>query len=176
MRLPKPSGAMLVAFTALVVALGGSATAARTLITGKDIAPGAITSKHLAPGAVTSRNIASGAVTRAKLARGARPVQVAAVPGPQGPPGPPGPAGLVDLRKIHQIQGPTVTVPAGEIGLAVADCPAGEKVTGGGYFVSIAAAAATLPHPSATSWGVIVNNTFNSIPVDVEAYAICVAP
>jgi hypothetical protein len=162
---------MLVAVTALVVALGGSATAARTLITSKDIAPGAITSRQLAPGAVTSRNIASAAVTRAKLARSARPV-----PGPQGPPGP---AGLVDLSKIHQIQGPTVVIPANNVGFATADCPAGEKVIGGGYLMvtlaSSATPAASRPLPSQTSWRVTVNNT-GTTSVTVEAYAICVAP
>lgn len=77
MRLRRPSPATMISCVALAVALGGTATAARTLIQSKDIAPGA----------VKARNLAKGAVTKAKLAPGV------AIAGPQGPQGPRGLAG-----------------------------------------------------------------------------------
>ncbi len=53
----------------------------------------------------------------------------------------------------------------------MASCPVGMKVTGGGYFSSIAIAASSTPGTG--SWGVVINNFANSIPVDVNAYAVC---
>jgi hypothetical protein len=79
----------MIACIALAVALGGTATAARTLIHSKDIAPGA----------VKARNIAKGAVTKAKLARG---VGVAGPQGPQGPAGPKGDTGPVGPSNAFQ--------------------------------------------------------------------------
>ena len=74
--------AFALSLIALVVALGGTATAARTLIGSKDIANGAI----------KARNIAPGAVTLAKIAPAAR-AAIQGTSGPQGPSGPSGPAG-----------------------------------------------------------------------------------
>ena len=172
MKLRRPSPAMAVACVALGVALGGTATAARTLLTGKDIAPGAITARNLAPGAVTLQ----------KLAPSARPVHVASLPGIQGPQGPPGPqgaqglqgpAGGLDPNKLTALIGPDIVVPAGAVGSAQAFCPAGQRATGGGFFSSVAASAASIPGTS--SWAVIVNNN-TPIAVTINAYVVCVAP
>lgn len=179
MKMKRPSPAMLVALIALAVALGGTATAARNLIIAKDIAPGAITARHLAPGAVTTAKIAPSAVTTQKLAAGARSVQVASLPGPQGAPGPAGPAGPqgpaggLDPAKVSTVEGPDVFLASGDIGTAIALCPAGQRATGGGFFSSVGITAASLPGTS--SWGVIVNND-TVIGITVNAYVVCVAP
>jgi hypothetical protein len=70
MRIPQPSPAMVVACVALAVAVGGTATAARTLVRSKDIAPGAVKARNIASGAIQTRNIANGAVTAPKLSPG----------------------------------------------------------------------------------------------------------
>jgi hypothetical protein len=68
-----------------------------------------------------------------------------------------------------------VTVAAYSIGYADAYCPAGKKITGGGYFASIAIPASSGPAaPSPTTgWRTVINNSDNSIPVDVYAFAVC---
>lgn len=69
----RPSLGAVMGFLALVVALGGVATAEpnRTVIKRGDIAPGAVTAKTLAKGAVKAKAIARGAVNSRKLADGA---------------------------------------------------------------------------------------------------------
>ena len=104
--------------------------------------------------------------------------------GPQGPAGPIGPTGLTGLtgpaganaNATHAIvQGPTVSVPAGGIGYADAYCAAGKKVTGGGFFASIAVPASSGPAaPSPTTgWRTVINNSDNLIAVEAYAFAIC---
>lgn len=69
----RPSLGTVMGFLALVVALGGVATAGpnRTVIHKGDIAPGAVTAKALAKGSVTSKALGSRAVNSRKLADGA---------------------------------------------------------------------------------------------------------
>lgn len=102
--------------------------------------------------------------------------------GPQGPAGltgltgPSGPAGSGVNASHAIVQGPTVRVAAYDIGYADAYCAPGKKVTGGGYFASIAVAASSGPAaPSPTTWWrTVINNSENPSPVDVYAYAVCV--
>lgn len=162
MRVARPSPAMLVALAGLV----GSG----------DIAPGAIKARHLANGAVTGAKIARGAVSLTRLAPEARPVVVASLPGPQGPAGPagpPGPAGGFDAAELTTVEGPDVFVPVGAISSATADCGAGRRATGGGFYSSVAFTAASVPGVS--SWSVIVWND-TAVDVTVNAYVVCVAP
>jgi len=69
----RPSLGAVMGFLALVIALGGVATAEpnRTVIKRGDIAPGAVTAKTLAKGAVRAKAIARGAVNSRKLGDGA---------------------------------------------------------------------------------------------------------
>lgn len=176
MKIGRPSPAMMVALVALAVALGGTATAARTLIGGSDIASGAIKARHLAPGAVTGAKLAPGAVSLGKMSPSARPVTVASLPGPQGQAGPAGPAGAAggfDPNKLTPVEGPDVYVPTGTVGSATADCPPGQRATGGGFFSSVSFPAASVP--GASSWGVVVWND-SGIGVTVNAYVVCAAP
>lgn len=76
MRRPKlkpPSLGTVLGFTALVVAVVGTANAtpSRTIVRKGDIAKGAVTAKALAAGAVHARALAKGAVTATALADGA---------------------------------------------------------------------------------------------------------
>lgn len=204
-----PAGVL--AFVALVVALGGTATAARTLVQSRDIAPNAVKAHHIAPNAVTARNlapnavrtrnVAGGAVTEAKIAPAVRnalrgpqgPAGAPGAPGATGNPGTPGaagpagnpgatgpagPAGAIDLSKLRQVEGPKVTVAPGDIDGAIATCPAGHRVTGGG-FVSIGVdekVYASAPNVPGTGWVVMLDNRASMYTVTGSAYALCVAP
>ena len=76
-KLKRPSLGTVLGFTALVIAIGGTAHAAtsystKTVIVRKgEIAKGAVTAKALAPGAVHAIAIADGAVHRKALAENA---------------------------------------------------------------------------------------------------------
>jgi hypothetical protein len=69
----RPSLGTAMGFLALVIALGGVATAepGRTVVKRGDIAPGAVTARALAPGAIHAKALARGAVNSRKLADGA---------------------------------------------------------------------------------------------------------
>lgn len=79
-RLRLPSPAMIVAFAALCLALSGTAMAARSLITGKDIKDGSVTSADIQNGSLTAKDFKKG-----QIPAGAK--------GAKGDPGPAGPAG-----------------------------------------------------------------------------------
>ena len=160
-----------IAIAALIVALGGTATAAKSLIGSKDIATGAIKARLIAPSAVTLVKIAPAA--RAGL-RGTS--------GPQGPaglPGLPGSAGGFDLNKISRVVGAEVTVLPGLIGTALATCPPGHKVVGGGFATAgfDQTIFASAPSIDGTTWVVLLDN-FNAAVTNLigSAYALCVAP
>ena len=82
MKLTHPSPAMVVAVAALVVSLGGTATAASVLIT---------SSAQIGSGSITSSDIRNGSIKRRDLTAGLRPLR--GTRGPVGAPGPAGPAG-----------------------------------------------------------------------------------
>jgi hypothetical protein len=141
MRARRPSPATIIACVALAVALGGTATAARTLITSKDLAPGAVKAGNIAPGAVKARHLAKGAVTKPKLALG---IQVPGTPGAQGPQGaqgaqgpqgPQGPAGGFTPANISLVSGPVATYPdtfpGGTVPQSNATCPVGAVAIAG---------------------------------------------
>jgi hypothetical protein len=164
----RPGPAVWIAIAALVVALGGTATAARTLIGSNDIANGAIKARHIAPNAVALTKIAPAA--RAAL-RGRN--------GAPGPAGPAGPAGAFDLNKISRVVGAETAVPPGQLGSAVVTCPAGHKVVGGGFATAgfDQTIFASAPSIDGTSWVVLLDN-FNATVTTLTgaAYALCVAP
>lgn len=146
--------------------------------TGTAVAAGLITTKQIKDSAVTAAKVKNGTLTLKDFKASERGKLV----GPQGPAGPAGLAGLTgpagaSVNASHAIvQGPTMRVAAYDIGYADAYCAAGKKVTGGGYFASIAIAASSGPAaPSPTTgWRTVINNSQNSIAVDVYAFAICV--
>ncbi|MEV4423360.1 hypothetical protein AB0L40_25815, partial [Patulibacter sp. NPDC049589] len=85
----RPSPAMLVAVLALLVALGGTATAASGLITGRQIAPSTITGRNVENRSLTASDLARGTVRTGKTGKTGK----TGATGPAGTTGPVGPAG-----------------------------------------------------------------------------------
>jgi hypothetical protein len=110
---------MIVAIVAIVFALTGSAFAARTLLTGKDIQDGSITKADLAPTAVAS----------AKGKRGPRGPRGHTGPaGKQGEQGPQGDPGLIGIQGERGPQGAVgPDGPAGTVGSTGAKGAKGDK-------------------------------------------------
>lgn len=102
-RLPKP--ATVIAGVALFAAIGGTATAATTLIDGKNIRAGTITAKQVKNGSLGTADLSRAARAALRGARGANGAQGApgatgaagpqGAVGPQGTPGAQGPQGIV---------------------------------------------------------------------------------
>ncbi|MGF9756522.1 hypothetical protein AAII07_15070 [Microvirga sp. 0TCS3.31] len=148
--------------------------------TGTAVASGLITTGQIKDSAITTAKVKNGTLTlkdfkaseRNKLVGPAGPSGLAGLTGLTGPQGPAG----ASANASHAIvQGPTVSVAAGAIGYADAYCPVGKKVTGGGFFASIAVPASSGPAaPSPTTgWRTVINNSDNVIAVDVNAWAVC---
>ncbi|NHC22528.1 hypothetical protein G6553_04985 [Nocardioides sp. IC4_145] len=128
--------------TVLVVA-GTAGASAAGLITTSQTKNGAVTSAKVKDGSLTLQDFK--ASERAKLV---------------------GPAGADGVADTTIVQSPTVVVPADDTGTVMAFCPAGMRVTSGGYFSSIAVAASSQPDNDGDSWGAIVKNFGNLIPVE----------
>ncbi|HEX5954951.1 MAG TPA: hypothetical protein VFY37_03360 [Solirubrobacterales bacterium] len=131
----RPSGAMLVAVSALVLAMGGGAWAlpgrgkvqandlAKGSVGERAIAAGAVGTKALAKGAADRKAIAKGSVGRAEIARGA--VQEEELRS--------GSVGNGELKAVNQ-RTTSVRVAPGALGEATASCDADAKealVSGG---------------------------------------------
>lgn len=97
MKFRRPSGSMVVAITALVLAMGGSAVAA-SVITSKQIKDGTIQTKDLSKKALKALKGKKGA----KGATGA-----AGAAGPQGPQGPQGAQGVQGVKGDTGARGPS---------------------------------------------------------------------
>jgi hypothetical protein len=128
-----------------ITSTGAPAEAAK-LLTGKNIKDGSLTLKDFK------------ASERAKLV------------GPQGPAGMPGqPAALNTVI----VESPDVFIGAGNLGVAIAYCPAGTKVTGGGYYSDDSIAYESVPN-TPNSWGAQFDN-YSDYTITVSAYAVCAA-
>jgi hypothetical protein len=129
MRKLSPSPAMVVALLALFVSLGGSALAAKGLITGAQIKDHSIGTVDLSRAAVARLHGAAGAPG----APG--PPGAAGAPGPSGPAGkagPAGPRGGFDVTKVTEVTGQSQPVAPGFGVLLFAACPGAAHVLGGG--------------------------------------------
>jgi hypothetical protein len=160
------------------VGIAGAAVMVAALSsTGTAVAGGLISTKQIANNAVTTAKVKNGTLTLKDFKASERGKLV----GPQGPAGPAGltgmtgPAGPSASASQAIVQGPTVSVAAYDIGYADAYCPLGKKITGGGYFASIAIPASSGPAaPSPTTgWRTVINNSDNPIAVEAYAFAIC---
>jgi hypothetical protein len=110
-RIPRPSPALVVAVLALVVALGGTATAASGLITGRQIAPSTVTGRNVKNHSLTASDLAPGTVRRGAPGRTgatgpAGPTGAQGAPGAAGAPGATGPAGPAGPEGPAGPQGP----------------------------------------------------------------------
>ncbi len=148
-----PAGFVISVF-ALVLALSGGAAVAASKITAKQIKNGAVTQAKIKNNAVTGAKVKDGTLTINDFTPGDR----ARILGPKG-------------VSTTVVESPALTVAAYDSGTVYAYCPVGKQATGGGYFSSIAIAAASIPGKN--SWAVIINNYDNSIAVEVNAWVVC---
>ena len=130
----RPRASVVIASLALFVALGGSATAASSLVTGSQIKNGTIAGKDLKKSTVTGSKVKNGSLSSSDLSTSAKSALKGAKgdPGPAGPAGPPGqtgaqgPRGIVTPR-VQTLGGKTITDGAAVTVLTSA-VPAGQYV------------------------------------------------
>ena len=157
---------MVLASVALVVGVGGTATAA-TLITGAQIKDGSVYGRDLANGRVSGTDVRDESLTAADF--------TGSLQGPAGPTGPTGPQGPAGASGLQYMISPLV-IPAGETETWSADCPDGKKVVGGGvstdnpYYARVVESA---PLDDGTGWWVGLRNQ-QGIAVTAYAWATCV--
>jgi hypothetical protein len=177
-RLYRPSPAMVVAFIALLLALGGGAYAQLR------IPRNSVGNAQLRANAVTSPKVKPRSLLRSDFRAGQLPR------GPQGPAGPAGPAGAAGARGATGERGPagpagatnvTVVQGAQALGTSTATCPAGERATGGGGFVIAPDAYLFDSSPPTTAqpptaWQAQAEFVATGLPAQVQAYVVCAAP
>jgi hypothetical protein len=158
MRPLRFSPSMLVGLLSLFVATSGGAFAAgQALIPGSSIKPHSIPLSALTPAAIAAL-------------RGQE--------GPQGPAGPQGPPGGSDPSKVFLVTGQPAEVAPGTISGASVSCPSGSialgggGTTGGGKLVSQQPLVTSPGSSQPVGWVATADND-TSIPVTVEATAIC---
>ena len=165
-RLPSP--AMIVACVALVVALGGVSYAATVLpknsVGTSQVQKKAITASKLHKNAVNGLKVKDGSLMAADFKAGQLPA---------GPRGPKGDAGTPGVSGYQVVNGAIVSVPAGQFGVAFADCPAGKKVVGGGGGSEGDAPIVLMGPYMNHDWAVAVRNDGNGAE-GVAATAYCV--
>jgi hypothetical protein len=149
----KPSPALAISIVALFVSLGGTSLAAKHYL-------------------ITETSQIKPSVLRSlKGERGPR-----GLTGPRGLQGLTGAAGIVGpqggpgLSGVNVVTGPSSAIPDGTTTTVTANCPAGQRAIGGGFFVSIAHPGAALPGFS--SYSVILSND-TGITINANAYAVC---
>jgi hypothetical protein len=125
-RLPSP--AVVLAATALLVALGGSSIAAvsqipRASVGAAQLKPNAVTGAKIANSTITSVDVRNGSLRRADFGRGQLPA------GPAGAQGPPGLA----AREQVSAESPLNSLSPKNI---TTTCPSGKKAIGGGVELS----------------------------------------
>jgi hypothetical protein len=102
----RPSAAMVVASTALAIAVAGGGAYAAVQINGKDLVDKSVKNAKLANQSINNRTLASNSVLKTTLAPGA----------------------ITTYLRYQQ-----VTVPIGTTGSAFPKCDSGDDVTGGGF-------------------------------------------
>jgi len=97
-------------------------------------------------------------------------------PGSPGAPGATGATGPAGISSYTQVASATTNNPTGAQDVAIANCPAGESVLGGGAFGSAVSTGQSIttsePANSDTGWLVAMSNT-SGTPDTFTAYAIC---
>jgi hypothetical protein len=168
----------LVGYVALLFALSGTSYAAATNL----LPPNSVGTRQVINHSLLKQDFKSG-----QLPRGARgpagpggvrgPAGPAGLTGPKGDPGPPGP---INLTYVSSADTP---LPAGAQAVAVAQCPAGTVVTGGGAFTdstntAVSVNASTIGSSDGTApdqWLVAMNNASASATT-FSAQAVCTKP
>ncbi len=170
----RPSPAMVVAFIALLAALGTSAYAQLT------IPRNSVGNPQLKRNAVTSSKVRNGSLLRRDFRRGQLPRGPRGFTGPQGPAGERGPAGPAGAAGPAGPAGATnVTVyshTAVDTDTATVSCPTpGQRATGGGGTSEFGFLISSRPEQATgtpTGWTVVSDD-----PTDtVTAWVVCAAP
>ncbi len=161
----RPSPSMLVAFAALMVALGGTSYAIAQLpensVGAKQLKKNAVSAAKVKDRSLVAKDFKSG-----QLPRGERGVRGPA--GPQGAPGAPGAAGATNV---------TVRSAPG-LGIATAACLGAERAVGGGGSALLGIVDEAFPAPQSgtpTGWTARATDEIGD-PAPVTAYVICAAP
>ena len=161
----RPSPSMVVAIVALFFALTGWGVAGVVALT-----PNSVGTQQIVNGSIRLSDLNAGTV---KALRGLR--------GPQGPEGPQGlqgqqgVAGGFNPAKLTYAFSGNVSVPASNIGSAVANCPAGSMVVGGWAIPASRRIDGFAPTASHTGFALVVVNDTNS-NANIAAGAICASP
>jgi hypothetical protein len=187
----RPSPAMVVAFIALLLALGSGAYAQLSIpnnsVGTKKLKNNAVTTKKINNGAVNSNKVKNGSLMSADFAAGQIPAGPRGATGERGPAGPAGlagPAGPAGARGPAGATNVTVETSAEMID-PVATCPAGRVATGGGgsvtdntwYLYESFPVAPATPGGPPTAWA--VNAADTGAPGTIMpsiAYVVCAAP
>jgi hypothetical protein len=125
--------ANVVASLALFVAIGGSSYAALS-VTGAQVRDGSLTGRDVRNNSLTGKDVRNGTLRTSDFAAGQLP---SGAPGPQGPKGDAGAAGPAGQKgdagtaALHKVS-KQFNLAGGEKSFLQAECPAGEKATGGG--------------------------------------------
>ena len=149
----RPSPATVLAFLALLVALGGTSYAAITL------PANSVGTKQLKKNAVTGNKVKNRSLKAADFAAGQL---------PQGPKGDQGPAGATNVTVR---EGPAAT------NRSDASCQPGERAVGGGAKTSNGLLDETKPTPSSgtpTGWTATAYDGMGT--ADVQTWVICASP
>jgi Collagen triple helix repeat (20 copies) len=185
----RPSPAMVVAFIALLLALGGGAYAQLR------IPRNSVGTAQLKASSVTSPKVRAGSLLRSDFRAGQLPRGPAGPAGergltgatgergltgpmgPAGPAGPRGPAGATNVTVETDPLGPRIN--------SVATCPAGRVATGGGgavtdntwYLYASFPVAPAVPGGPPIAWSVEASDTGPpGTPQPATAYVVCAAP
>ena len=139
----RPSPAMIVAALALTIALGGTATAAGLLITGKQVKDGSLTGRDVKNGTIKTADVGNGSLSGFDVRdRSLTPADFSgSMQGPAGPAGRVGPQGLKGDTGAPGVPGPKgdrgeqgpvgATGPVGPAGLQGPQGPAGPRGVSG---------------------------------------------
>jgi hypothetical protein len=165
----RPSGSTLIASIALIVALGGTSYAAGTITSG-NIKNGTIRGKDIHNSTITGKKIKNSTLTSGDIKNGsllAKDFKSAEIPvGPQGPPG------ADAFGSLTYLATDPVDIPAGEEGVAEADCPAGLFPTGGGALSSVDPESPEgVPQPATNN---TINSSFPFVASDAAGWVVFV--
>jgi hypothetical protein len=189
----RPSPAMVVAFIALLLALGGGAYAqqlSNNSVGSKQLKNNAVTTKKIQNGAVNSNKVKNGSLLSADFQAGQIPAGPA---GPRGATGERGPTGATGATGATGPIGPRG--PAGATNVTVetsveevnpqATCPPGRVATGGGgsvtdntwYLYASFPVAPVPPTGPPVAWSVSAADTgAPGTNMPAIAYVVCAAP
>jgi hypothetical protein len=163
---------VVLAVVVLLVAMTGSATAAR-LITGRQIKDGSVTGRDVHNGSLTGGDVRNGSLSADEFEG-----SLTGAPGPAGPQGPAGPAGPAGANGVSGYEYVIADVIIPRLGSAHQDavCPVGKRAVGGGMSSSSPVVVRLLesaPLNSGLGWTAGMANSSGSA-VTGYVWAVCV--